>query len=98
MRRNYEIMFIVDPTLSDEEVGSIQGWFTEMAQRYGAEVQKIAPWERRRLAYQIKGRRDGIYILANLSCEPAAIREVERQLEVSDTVLRHIVVRLDDRE
>jgi len=97
MTRNYEIMFIVEPTLSDEEIGAIQERLTEVAQRQGAEMQKIAPWERRRLAYEVKGRRDGIYILAHLRAEPAAIKEVERQLTVTEAVLRHLVVRLDEK-
>jgi len=94
---DYEIMFIVEPTLSDEEIGAIQERLSEFAASQGAEVKKIAPWERRRLAYEIKGRRDGVYILANLSCEPGAIKEIERQLAVNESVLRQMVVRLDEK-
>ena len=89
-------MFIVEPTLSDEEIGAIQQRLTEVATARGAEVKRMAPWERRRLAYAIKGRRDGIYILAHLRCPPAAVREIEGQLAVTESVLRHIVVRLDE--
>ena len=98
MQRDYEIMFIVEPTLSDDEIAAIQQRLTEVAERQGAEMKKIAPWERRRLAYEIKGRRDGIYMLANLRAEPAAIKEMERQLTVMEVVLRHIVIRLDDKQ
>lgn len=94
--REYEIMFIVDPTVSDEGLAQVQTRFTELAQSRGAEIKKIAPWERRRLAYEIKGKRDGIYILAELRANPAAIAELENQLKVSETVLRHMVVRLGD--
>jgi small subunit ribosomal protein S6 len=59
-------------------------------------VKKIAPWERRRLAYEIKGKRDGIYMLAQLRAQPSIIVELERQLTVTETVLRHMVVRLDE--
>ena len=94
--RDYEIMFIVDPTVSDEGLAQVQQRFTELAQSRGAEIKKIAPWERRRLAYEIKGKRDGIYILALLRCEPTVVKELERQLTVTETVLRHMVVRLDE--
>ncbi len=89
-------MFIVDPTVSDDGLTQIQQRFTELAVNRGAEIKKIAPWERRRLAYEIKGKRDGIYILAELRAAPATIVELENQLKVSEQVLRHLVVRLSD--
>jgi small subunit ribosomal protein S6 len=89
-------MFIVDPTVSDDEINTIQQRLRDLATSRGAEVKKIAPWERRRLAYEIKGKRDGIYILAQLRCPPTIVRELERQLAVAETVLRHMVVRLDE--
>jgi small subunit ribosomal protein S6 len=89
-------MFIVDPTVSDEEVNTIQQRLSDLAVSRGGEMKKIAPWERRRLAYEIKGRRDGIYILAELKGQPSIIRELEQQLSVTETVLRHMVVRLGE--
>ena len=89
-------MFIVDPTISDEDITTIQQRLSDLATSRGAEVKKIAPWERRRLAYEIKGRRDGIYILAELRAKPDLIRDLERQLSVTETVLRHMVVRRDE--
>jgi small subunit ribosomal protein S6 len=89
-------MFIVDPTLSDSEVENIQERLRELAVGRGAEVKKIAVWERRRLAYSIKGRRDGIYLLAELVADPPVVRELDRQLAVTENVLRHVVVRKDE--
>ncbi len=89
-------MFIVDPTVSDDGLTQIQQRLTEFATTRGAEVKRISPWERRRLAYEVKGRRDGIYILAQLRAEPPTIKEIENQLTVTEAVLRHLVVRLGD--
>jgi small subunit ribosomal protein S6 len=89
-------MFIVDPTVSDDGLTQIQQRFSDLATSRGAEIKKIAPWERRRLAYEIKGRRDGIYILAELRADPQVILELDAQLRVSEQVLRHLVVRLGD--
>ncbi len=89
-------MFIVDPTVSDEGLSQIQQRFSDLATNRGAEMKKIAPWERRRLAYEIKGKRDGIYILAEFKADPSIIAELENQLKVSEQVLRHLVVRLGD--
>jgi small subunit ribosomal protein S6 len=89
-------MFIVDPTLSDSDIENIQERLRELAVSRGAEVKKIAVWERRRLAYEINGRRDGIYILAQLRTEPAVVKELDQLLSVTENVLRHMVVRLGD--
>jgi small subunit ribosomal protein S6 len=89
-------MFIVDPTLPDEEIGRIQERLRELSESRGAEIKKMEPWERRRLAYEIKGRRDGVYILAQMRAEPSVVKELEQQLAVTETVLRHMAVRLDE--
>jgi len=89
-------MFIVDPTLSDGDIENVQERLRELAVGRGAEVKKIAVWERRRLAYMINGRRDGIYILAQLRTEPAVVKELDQLLSVTENVLRHMVVRLGD--
>ena len=83
-------MFIVDPTLSDSDIEKIQERLRELA------VSRGAVWERRRLAYMINGRRDGIYILAQLRTEPAVVKELDQLLSVTENVLRHMVVRLGD--
>ena len=89
-------MFIVDPTLSDSDIENVQERLRELAVGRGAEVKKIAVWERRRLAYMINGRRDGIYILAQLRTEPAVVKDLDQLLSVTESVLRHMVVRLGD--
>lgn len=91
--RDYEIVYILDPTLPEEEVNGLKERFSQLAQGQGAEVVKVAQWERRRLAYPIKQKREGIYVIMNLRAEPAAAQEVARQLKLSEPVLRHLVVR-----
>jgi len=88
-------MFIVDPTLSDEEIETVQERLTELTTSSGGEMKKIGPWQRRRLAYGIKGRRDGVYVLAEVRANPSTVRELEHQLQVTESVLRHVVVRPD---
>lgn len=96
--RDYEIMFIVDPTLSDSEVENIQDRLRELAVGRGAEVKSIAVWERRRLAYPIDGRRDGIYVLAELRAGASVVKDLDQQLSVTENVLRHMVVRLEEEQ
>jgi small subunit ribosomal protein S6 len=94
--RDYEIMFIVEPTLSDSDIETIQERLRELAVSRGAEVKKLAVWERRRMAYPVKGRRDGIYVLAELKANPSVVKALDQQLSVTENVLRHMVVKLDE--
>jgi small subunit ribosomal protein S6 len=89
-------MFIVEPTLSDSDIETIQERLRELAVSRGAEVKRLAVWERRRMAYPIKGRRDGIYVLAELKASPSVVKELDQQLSVTENVLRHMVVKLDE--
>lgn len=93
---DYEIMFIVDPTLSDTDVENVQERLRELAVSRGAEVTSLAVWERRRLAYPIKGRRDGIYLLAEIKTEAPVVKELDEQLSVTESVLRHMIIRKDE--
>ena len=88
-------MFLVDPTVSDDDISGIQERINDLAASRGATVKELRPWARRRLAYDIKGRRDGVYVLAKLQATPEVIKEIERLLSVNETVLRHLTVRLD---
>jgi small subunit ribosomal protein S6 len=91
--RDYEITYILDPALPDEEVTALKERFSQLAQGQGAELTKLTQWDRRRLAYPIRNKRDGIYVIMELRAEPAAVQEVARQLKLTEAVLRHIVVR-----
>lgn len=59
----------------------------------GGEVVVVNKWDKRRLAYEVKGRNEGIYIVMNFKSEPAASAELERVMKISEDVLRHIIVR-----
>lgn len=95
---DYEILFIVDPMLSDDDIEGVQERLREVAAGHGAEVKQLRVWERRRLAYPIKGRRDGVYVLAQLRMESTAAKELDQHLSLAENVLRHLIVRLDEKE
>ena len=94
--RNYEVMYILDPGLPDEEINALKERFTELAKSRGAEIEKVSPGEKRRLAYSIRGHREGVYVLMELRAQPEATQELGRQLRLNEAVLRHLVVRTDD--
>ena len=91
--RDYELVYIVRPTAGDEELTAlnerVQGWISTD----GGEVQKLNPWGRRRLAYPIDRFRDGTFIQVNFRTQPTGLGGLERQLKLSEDVIRYLLVR-----
>ena len=96
--RSYELMYILDPSLDEDASGALMGKIEDLMNKQGVEVEKTEPWGKRRLAYSIKGHRDGTYILSYLKAEPTAISEMERRLRVTDGILRFLTVRMDEHQ
>lgn len=95
--REYELIYIIDPDLEEEAVVATIDRFTQLATGQGAEVVNVERWEKRKLAYEIKDKREGTYVVMELRAQPAAIAEVERVLKLSEAVLRHMTIRKDGK-
>jgi len=96
MTRSYEALYIVHPELQDEEVTTITEKYKEVVEGQGGEVDSVNRWEKRRLAYQVKGQREGIYILMTFKGEQSPVVELDRVFKISEDVMRHLIVRTDD--
>lgn len=96
MVRPYEALYIVHPDLSDEEVAPIMEKYKKVVEEQGGEVESTNRWEKRSLAYEVKGQREGIYVLMNFKSEAKAAEELNRLFKIGDDVLRHLIVRLDE--
>ena len=96
MVRPYEALYIVRPDLSDEEVSATMEKYKQVVEEQGGEVESVNRWEKRYLAYDVKGQREGIYVLMSFKSEAKAAAELSRLLKIGDNVLRHIIVRLDE--
>ena len=94
-KRNYESLFIVDTTLTDEQIDSIVSKYSTVVADQGGEVIAAGKWDKRRLAYEVKGRREGTYILMYFNGEAAVSKELDRLFRISEDVLRHIIVRVE---
>ena len=94
--RIYEELFIIKPDVPDEEADQ----FVENLQSHlasaGAAVDKVEKWGKRRLAYRVEKYREGAYVLIQFSGGPEIVKELERRLRVSDSVLKFITVRIDE--
>jgi small subunit ribosomal protein S6 len=96
MKRSYELTFIVrvDPSeaIMNETVDQVKSWVE--TDELGS-VTNIDRWGRRKLAYEINRQREGYYVLLNAELEPEAIQELERNLKLSSSILRYLLVRPD---
>ena len=95
--RPYEILVIVDPRPTDEEVAELLTQLGEQIKGLGAEVIKTENWGKRRLAYDIRKQREGTYAVFEVSAEPSMVKEFERQLRLNENVLRFLSTRVPVR-
>jgi small subunit ribosomal protein S6 len=88
-------MFILPTDLDEETTAStterVRGYITSR----GGEIQSLEPWGRRRLAYPIRRREEGVYHVAHISLSPEQTVELDRVLRLNEQVLRHLIVRMD---
>ena len=87
--QKYEAFYIVRPDLTDPEVKKIADHFKGVVEGHGGTVSSAAKWDKRKLAYEIKGFKEGNYILMEFECETTLPTEVNRLMRISDDVIRH---------
>ena len=93
--RHYELMVILDPNLDERTVQPSLETFLNVIRNDGGSVEKVEVWGKRRLAYEIEKNAEGIYALLEVTCEPATVAELDRQLGLNESVLRTKVLRLE---
>ncbi|GAB1819878.1 30S ribosomal protein S6 [Herbidospora sp. RD11066] len=91
--RRYEMMVILDPSLDERTVQPSLDQFLAVVRNDGGTVEKVEVWGRRRLSYDIDKKAEGIYAVVDLSAEPATIKELDRQLNLNEGILRTKVLR-----
>ena len=97
--RKYELVYVVSPELSDEQVTAVHDQVQAIVTRFGAEIEKTDNWGRRKLAYEIGHHKEGTYVLEVINGTGELMKEIDRRLKVvTDSVIRHIVVRVDEEE
>ena len=94
--RRYELMLVLRPDVADDKAQAVIDRTTRQLVVGGGQIIKVAPWGRRRLAYQIDRYREGSYHIVLFEAPPEALAEMERTLQITEDVLRHLVTR-DER-
>jgi small subunit ribosomal protein S6 len=98
MTRQYELVYIVSPDATDDQVSDLHGQVDAIVQRMGGQIEKTDPWGRRKLAYEIGRHKEGIYVLEVINGSGDLMKEIDRRLKVTDLVIRHLVVRVDEEQ
>ncbi|WP_333619790.1 30S ribosomal protein S6 [Dietzia sp.] len=93
--RQYEMMIILDPSLDERTVAPSLDTFLNVIRKDGGSVDKVDVWGKRRLAYEIDKKNEGIYAVVDLKAEPDSVKELDRQLGLNESVLRTKVLRTD---
>jgi small subunit ribosomal protein S6 len=91
--RHYELMVILDPELEERTIAPSLDRFLSVVTSRGGSIGKVDIWGRRRLAYEINKRPEGIYAVIDIDAEPAAVAELDRQLNLNESVLRTKLMR-----
>src|SRR4029453_1602003 len=95
--RRYEVMVILDPDLEERTVAPSLDQFLNVIRQGGGNVEKVDVWGRRRLSFEIDKKAEGIYAVVDIQAEPAVVKELDRQLNLNEAVLRTKVIRPDIR-
>ena len=94
--RRYEVMVILYPDLEEKTIAPSLDTFLNVVKSDGGSVERVDIWGRRRLAYEINKKTEGIYAVINLTATPTAVAELDRQLGLNEAVMRTKVMRPED--
>ncbi|MFB9830614.1 30S ribosomal protein S6 [Actinoallomurus acaciae] len=95
--RRYELMVILDPNIEERTVAPSLDQFLTVVKTDGGSVEKVDVWGRRRLSYDIDKKSEGVYAVIDLTANPATVKELDRQLNLQDSILRTKVIRPEAR-
>ena len=93
----YELMYIINPNLSEEETAAVVEKFKALVEQNGT-LEEMEEMGKRKLAYEINGLTDGDYTLVNFHADPQNVAELDRVLRINDAVVRHMIVKREDRD
>jgi small subunit ribosomal protein S6 len=94
--RQYELIYIVSSEATEQQVADLHTQVEDIVGRFSGKLDKSDNWGRRRLAYEIGPHKEGTYVLELISGTGELMKEIDRRLRVSDQVIRHMVVRIDE--
>jgi len=94
--RDYELVYIISPEASEQEIADLHTQIEQIVQRFSGSIEKSENWGRRKLAYEIGHHREGTYVVETIRGTGELMKEIDRRLRVIDSIIRHLVVRVDE--
>jgi small subunit ribosomal protein S6 len=98
MDRQYELVYILPPDTTEQQVTELHGQLEAVVSRLQGTFEKTENWGRKRLAYEIGHNKEGVYVLEVINGSGELMKELDRRLKVLDLVIRHMVVRVDEEK
>ena len=98
MSRKYELVYVVSPDATDDQVAELHTQVESIVQRMNGQLEKTDNWGRRKLAYEIGRHKEGTYVLEIINGDGELMKEIDRRLKVTDLIIRHLVVRVDEEQ
>lgn len=98
-KRTYELIYVLKPDAPETEVADMHKQVADIVERMGGTIDKsenAAPWGRRKLAYEIGHHKEGFYVLEQITGSGELMKEIDRRLKVTEGLLRHLIVRVDE--
>ena len=92
---NYEVVYILDPNLNEEATAAMVSKFQTLVEQNGT-LAEVNEWGKRRLAYPINFKNEGYYVLVNFTAAPEFPRELERNFEINENIMRYLVTRVEE--
>jgi small subunit ribosomal protein S6 len=93
--RQYELVYIITPEATEQEVTDLHTQVEQIVQRLGGTFDKTENWGRKKLAYEIGHHREGTYVVETITGSGELMKELDRRMRVIDQVIRHLIVRVD---
>ncbi len=94
---NYELVYIIHPAVEEEARKELIARFNGMIEQNGGKVEKVEEWGKRRLAYLINDLPEGYYVLVQYTAESSVPKEIERNMGITDTILRYLTTRIEHK-
>ncbi|MGH7163611.1 MAG: 30S ribosomal protein S6 [Planctomycetota bacterium] len=91
----YEGMFLLDPVAHAADPEGVEKGVSALLQKHGAKIHQFAKWDERKLAYEVKGHRRGVYLLAHFEMPLDGVDGFRKEARITETILRNLIVRLD---
>ena len=93
--RKYELMYILNPDMTAQEQTDLVDRFSELITSMEGTIENTDRWEKRKLAYPIKDMQEGYYIVVKFDGSNELVNEIDRQMGITETILRHMIIRQD---